>query len=723
MSSKRNLVVVLVVVVAAAIAAWWWSRPRDGAPVAPVVTRAVSAGPAAAVRPAAIPSARLQITVRRGGGDGGGTAPVPNAAVRLAAQDGEVLVLRAGDDGVATSDALAPGSWRISASAPGHAPAAVTRIVGAGEQAAVVLVLAPGGAPLTGVVSDASGGPIAGARVDAAGLDRRARAGDAVATTLTASDGSYRLDVPTGQVLVAASSPDYAPQSRYVDVGAEGAVADFALVPGAVIEGTVRDEATNQPVAGATVVGRRDRGGVMRLAEGGVLRAVTGSGGRFRFTGLRPGAYELSARHERRSSRAPSRVGVGVADQVTDVELRIAALPVIRGTVVDERGARVPFLEVAAHGERPGITTRAGADGAFELAGLAPGSYLITASGPDHVLDAGTPVALGEVDLDGVRVVVRRGLQVAGRVEPRQVCEVSIAIARMVDDEHPIGLTGELPPIATGADGEFAFSPVSASPFQVSARCPSGDRGVQEGVAAPGAAALVVRVAPSASIAGRVVDGEGKPVSGVTVAAASSGDAETAVVVNGMVTTGLHGVTTGTGAFEIVGLAAGAYQLNVLDGGRPMKLTPRPAPLALAGSDRKSGIELVVERPHGTIRGRVLGADGQPLPDAWVSVHQDVDDMVSGLLSQDDGAPARPQTVSVVGSEGSESGTDGGATTELPPVLTDAQGRFVVTGIPAGAWDVLAEAHAGALRGSARRITPDATVEIQAAPVVRGPRR
>ncbi|HET9680895.1 MAG TPA: ABC transporter ATP-binding protein, partial [Candidatus Limnocylindrales bacterium] len=47
---------------------------------------------------------------------------------------------------------------------------------------------------------------------------------------------------------------------RYVDVGAAGATADFALVPGGVIEGIVRDERTHEPLPGATVAARRDAG-------------------------------------------------------------------------------------------------------------------------------------------------------------------------------------------------------------------------------------------------------------------------------------------------------------------------------------------------------------------------------------------------------------------------------------------------------------------------------
>jgi hypothetical protein len=175
---------------------------------------------------------------------------------------------------------------------------------------------------------------------------------------------------------------------------------------------------------------------------------------------------------------------------------------VIRGVVIDDRGAPVPSLEVAALGEGPGGTATAGADGRFVLAGLRPGHYLITASGHDYVLAAGTPVALATVDLDGVRVVVRRGLQIKGHVEPRQIAEVSIDIGRLVDDLHPIGRSDDLPPITTGPDGEFAFSPASPGSFTVCARCPNGDRGEQAGEATAGMAEVVVRVAPGASIAG-----------------------------------------------------------------------------------------------------------------------------------------------------------------------------------------------------------------------------
>jgi hypothetical protein len=225
-------------------------------------------------------------------------------------------------------------------------------------------------------------------------------------------------------------------------------------------------------------------------------------------------------------------------------------------------------------------------------------------------------------------------------------------------------------------------------------------------------------MAPGAAIAGRVVDDDGAPVAGVTVAASVTGDSVT--VVAGMVTTGVQGITGAAGAFEIPGLAAGTYRLDVLDRGRPMKPKTRPAPVVLAGNDRRTGIELVVERPHGTIRGRVIGPDGEPVADAWVSVHRGVDAMLAGRAHDGGGAP-------LVRAEANVAGGGSSASNELPPVLTDAQGAFQITGIPAGAWDVLAEAQAGALRGHAARVTPDATIELKVsglsslAGTVRGP--
>ena len=703
--TKNRVVLVALLVVVAGLVVWRIRSHHADEPQAPAVTQTGSSG-LKIERPAAAKPAHLTVAVSDAKG------PVGSALVRVVGGDGDTIVLHAGADGIATSDALEPGAYRIAASAPDHEPASASRELHAGEDARVAITLPGGGRTLAGTVTDASGGPIAGVRIDAAKLGGTARPSDAIATTLTGTDGHYKMSVAEGQLLVAAAHPDYSPQSRYVEVGAAGATADFSLVPGAVVEGTVRDATTKTPIAAATVTARRDRGGVMALAEGGRHRATTGADGRFRLSGLRPGAYELMAHGAGKSSRSPVLVGVGVAEQVTDVDILIGVLPVVRGTVVDEAGKPAAGVHVSALGQGPSSDVDSASDGSFVLEGLTPGHYVVAGASEEYVLVTGAPIDLASTDIDKVKVVVRRGLQVKGHVEPRQVAEVSLDLAQVWDDNHPPGAVTELPPITTGADGEFVFSPATPTHATLTARCTSGDQGSQAIEITPKLGDVVVRVAPGASIAGRVVDGEGKPIAGTTVMASTTGDSDRTTIVNGMITSGVRAVTGSTGTFELDGLAAGTYRLSVLDRGRPMKMKGKVPVMKLAANEHKTGVELAVDRPNGTIKGRVVGADGKALADAWVSLHQDIDEMLSGMMPAPDDVQGGSRMITVEAS-GDDSG-GGVATNELPPALTDASGNFTITGVPSGTWDVVAEAQAGKLRGRANRVTPDATVTITA---------
>lgn len=711
MTKNRVIVGLALLVAIAGIVLWKLKGRGSDEPATSTVTQVGSSAKAAP--PATPDPARLSVAVTDAKG------PVASAIVRIVGRGGDTIVLHAGADGIASSDALEPGTYRIAASAPDHEPASASRELHAGEQAQVAITLPSGGRTLVGTVTDVTGGPISGARVDAAKLGGTATPSDAVATAITGPDGHYKLTVAEGQLLVAASHPDYSPTSRYVEIGAAGATADFSLVPGAVVEGTVRDATTKSPIAGATVVARRDRGGVMALAEGGRHRVLAGADGRFRFTGLRPGAYELTAHGDGKSSRSPSIVGVGVAEQVTDIDILIGKLPVVRGTVVDDSDKPVAKQHVLAIGQGPSSEVESAPDGTFVIEGLFPGHYFITASSDSYVLATGKPIELATADVDNVKVVVRRGLQVKGHVEPRQVAEVRLDMARTIDDDHPFAAWSDLAPVTTGADGEFVFSPAMPSHATVSARAASGDQGTQPIDITDKLGEVIVRVAPGASIAGRVVDGDGKPIAGTTVMASNIGDGDRTTIVNGMITSGIRAITGTTGTFELDGLGAGTYRMSVLDRGRPMKMKTKVPAVKLAANEHKTGVELAVERPGGTIKGRVIGATGTPLADAWVSVHQGIDDMLSGMLpgADDPQGGAQMITVQATSSDDDSGGGGGVATNELPPALTDANGNFTLTGVPAGSWTVTAEAQGGKLRGRAEHVTPDATVTITAAGV------
>lgn len=710
----------LIVLAVAGVAFWfWWSRRAAETPATSTVTQPMGAVAAQPPTPSSTSAAALaRVTIKVASDKG----PIADAAVRFAPEDGEVIVLRTGADGSVRADQLAPGEWTISASAAGFEPAAApAKNLTAGEDATIALTLTAGGRPLTGLVTDATGGPIAGARIDAAKLGGRARPGDAVATTVTGSDGMYAVTASEGQVLVAVSSVDYAAQSRLVEVGATGAVANFSLVPGGAIEGIVRDETTKQPVAGAQVIAERDRGGMILLAESSRRRALSGADGRFRVTSLRPGAYELAASAGTRTSKSPTIVGIGVAEQVSDIEILISDGPVISGTVVDETGTAVADIEVTASGRGRGGDAKTDAKGAFTITGLPPGAYFLMGRNDTFVPAGGAQVELADKDVTGVKVKVQRGAKIVGHVEPRQICEIEHDID---DRELGAGMPMVVGPKTTAADGEFALGPASAGKAQLRARCPSGAQGSMPIDVTVGMAPLVLKVTPGASIAGRVVDGDGKPVAGATVMASLEGPTQRTMIVNGMVTSGVQGISGSDGTYVLVGLAAGSYDMSVLDRGRPLRMRGARVQVKLAATDKKTGVDLAVDRPNGVIKGVVMGPDKKPLADAWVSVQQDLDAMLEGIIDRErgrgpgSGPGPRPagggeERSSRMTIESRDDDNEGAIGAGFAPALTDAQGRFEITGLPHSRYEVIAEAEAGKLRGRASNVTPDAAITIQ----------
>jgi len=341
------------------------------------------------------------------------------------------------------------------------------------------------------------------------------------------------------------------------------------------------------------------------------------------------------------------------------------------------------------------------------------------------------------------------------------VAEVSVE----PDEGRPGGggiLRGGPAPVVTGPDGEFELAPVAPGKATVSARCPSGDQG-SASVEVAGPTEVIVKVSPGGSIAGRVTDGEGKPVGGVVVMASPTGGTERTTIVNGVVTSGVQALTAASGAYELEGLAAGSYRLAALERGKPARVRGAPPRVTLGALEQKTGVDFAIDRANGVISGVVLGPDGKPLADAWVSVHQDLGAMLEGMTGDHGprgggpgtgpgggggpvgggpsggggpgGGPApgssgpqqsRGRMVTVESRIDDDEG--GGADSEVPPALTDREGRFELRGLAHSRYEVIAEAQAGKLRGRAQDVTPDANLTLRATGLttlsgtVRGPR-
>ena len=156
--------------------------------------------------------------------------------------------------------------------------------------------------------------------------------------------------------------------------------------------------------------------------------------------------------------------------------------------------------------------------GAFTLAGLAPGSYALAAHSDDYRLRRRRRGSRSATkDVDGVRVRVRRGVHLKGRVDPR----AGRATSRSTSTTRPGAACGcrccaaatSRPPTARSSSGHSPPGSVHRERALPERRRRQRARRRRR----PGMAEVVIAVKPGASIAGRVVDAKGKPVAGASV--------------------------------------------------------------------------------------------------------------------------------------------------------------------------------------------------------------
>jgi uncharacterized surface anchored protein len=175
-----------------------------------------------------------------------------------------------------------PGDYLLVASSAGHEPLATYLAVG--ESGADAEVRLRGAVGLAGQITDADGEPLPGATltlVDADGL--------VIAAVRSGRDGRYALDDLVGGVYtLAVTGPSRPAVAVRVDLPATGrAERDVALLPGAKVFGTARDEHW-RPLAGIRVALLDSHGAV-------VVEAITDRDGGYAFADLREGLYTVVA--------------------------------------------------------------------------------------------------------------------------------------------------------------------------------------------------------------------------------------------------------------------------------------------------------------------------------------------------------------------------------------------------------------------------------------------
>jgi hypothetical protein len=339
--------------------------------------------------------------------------------------------------------------------------------------------------------------------------------GGALKSDSTVSDAEGRFSFTSlapGRYMISATHAGYVnqgpggggPRSRTVLVGPGQNVDDFtvALSPGSVIAGHITD-AASKPLGGVTVqvLKRRYQSGGTGLSE--VSTAQSNKDGEYHIGSLMPGKYYLRAMF---SEPPPPKPGSdlayvptyypGTSDLTSTVPLilspgeQLAGMDLtlkrqhtftVRGRVADAF-TKLPAPESELNfaptegntGTSPYHAT-GDAKGNFELRGIPAGDYTIIAQQSSDSDTSGTKsgrksIHLEDANLNGVEVLVARGVDVSGRirVEGKAIVDLSQMTGTLEPtDNAAVESSDDLENASVKVDGSFAFRDVPEGSYRI----------------------------------------------------------------------------------------------------------------------------------------------------------------------------------------------------------------------------------------------------------------
>jgi protocatechuate 3,4-dioxygenase beta subunit len=432
---------------------------------------------------------------------------------------------RTDSKGYVAFDVRPIGSYRIAIEKLGYARGDLSPLFPGDD---VLITLNPGTGLEIVVLDEASGQPVTGAAalLDASGPTKLARTGEeGRAAFVDLAAAVYSLEV---------IAPGY---DRYRLEGVQVEKSErrpppleVRLAPGLALNGVVRSQKNQAPLAGADVryrIERRIDGEETPLVE---IATVTDAAGTYRFDGVARGTgfVEVTV-----AEYADERVSVRDPDEQdeirVDVEMRLAALA--SGRVRTQAGEPVEGATVRVR-RRDGPSSAAAevttdAAGEFTLDGIKPGrEFDVLARGPDATLAPGAlrdivvpPAGLAQ----SLEIVLEPAAALAGRVTNADGSPAPFARIVMTEVSENVWRALDSAPLAfCDEDGKFRMVGLPAKTVNVRAEW-NGLRSAVTEVVLPVAAEATCELVldKSAAVRGFIVDANGAPVEGARVSLAA----------------------------------------------------------------------------------------------------------------------------------------------------------------------------------------------------------
>jgi hypothetical protein len=498
---------------------------------------------------------------------------------------------------------LPRGQYRFTAQAFGYVPTSKSVLL-RDQRQRLDFTLLPGGLTLQGHVKDSGVGPIAGARV-------YVRIGAPwsivqdfanVAVAIADADGRYRVSVPPGYHGISAHGDGYVPQTAAVHM-ADHETHDFHLLPAATLSGRVVEKINGRPVQGALV---RLEG---PFSPGEQPTVNSGLDGTFEFSKLEPGTYYVNASKDDIGGRTSNPATVTLTSIVTGVVVELESGLTLVGRVQSSDGSAIADADIVISSDGSGATVRARGrtsdQGIFRMSGLQGGAVVISATAAGYAALA-REITVTETS-PSVSLILRQLARLSGRVQDSSGNPATDALVNAVLTAR--GANAPILPVKTRLDGAFSFDEMPPGIARLYVEHPSlGQMASAPIDLRPGESQLVnLRFTAGPRVSGRVLWADGSAAPGMRVRAESPRSTVSVL-------------TNNEGAFSVGPFAPQVSVALSVDVAMPGEQSQATRLLEL-GSASISNVEFRIERPVGTISGRVVDREGHGFQGALLWTH------------------------------------------------------------------------------------------------------